>query len=103
MLRRRSVSTIVCVHPGVKNGIPRQARWQLTLVKRFLAAWIHDSSKVGRGRFGGHKSTVLEIRVTPPISLFMVAYPALRQWRFRPYLGDGKPDLFGADIIFRVP
>jgi hypothetical protein len=33
----------------------------------------------------------------------MVAYPALRQWRFRPCLRDGKPDLFGADIVFRVP
>lgn len=41
--------------------------------------------------------------MTPPSSLFLVAYPALRQWRFRPYLRDGKPDLFGADIVFRVP
>jgi hypothetical protein len=38
-----------------------------------------------------------------PAPLFMAAYDALRQWHFRPYLRDGKPDLFGADIIFRVP
>src|SRR5580692_1174245 len=31
--RRRSVSTIVCVHPVAKNGIPSQERWQLTLVR----------------------------------------------------------------------
>jgi hypothetical protein len=36
-------------------------------------------------------------------SLFMAAHRAVRQWRFRPYLRDGKPDIFGADIIFRVP
>jgi Gram-negative bacterial TonB protein C-terminal len=35
--------------------------------------------------------------------LFMAAYGAVRQWQFRPYLRDGKPDLFGADIVFRVP
>jgi hypothetical protein len=38
-----------------------------------------------------------------PTPLFMAAYAALHQWHFRPYLRDGKPDLFSADIIFRVP
>jgi len=38
-----------------------------------------------------------------PTPLFMAAYGAARQWRFRPYLRDGKPDVFGADIVFRVP
>ncbi len=38
-----------------------------------------------------------------PTPLFMAAYGAVRQWHFRPYLRDGKPDLFGADIVFRVP
>jgi hypothetical protein len=33
----------------------------------------------------------------------MAAHRAVRQWHFRPYLRDGKPDIFGADIIFRVP
>jgi len=35
--------------------------------------------------------------------LFMAAYGAVRQWRFRPYLRNGKPDIFGADIVFHVP
>jgi outer membrane biosynthesis protein TonB len=38
-----------------------------------------------------------------PTPLFLAAYNAVRQWRFRPYVKDGKPDLFGADIVFRVP
>lgn len=36
-------------------------------------------------------------------ALFLPAAAAVRQWRFRPYLRNGKPDLFGADIVFRVP
>lgn len=38
-----------------------------------------------------------------PTPLFMAAYGALTKWHFRPYLRDGKPDLFGADIVFHVP
>ena len=38
-----------------------------------------------------------------PAPLFLAAYNAVRQWHFRPYVRDGKPDLFGADIVFRVP
>lgn len=38
-----------------------------------------------------------------PTPLFMAAYGAVRQWHFRPYLRDGKPDVFGADIVFRAP
>ncbi len=38
-----------------------------------------------------------------PTPLFMAAAVAVRQWHFRPYLRKGKPDLFGADIVFRVP
>jgi len=38
-----------------------------------------------------------------PTPLFMAVYAAVHQWHFRPYLRDGKPDLFGADIVFRVP
>jgi TonB family protein len=37
-----------------------------------------------------------------PTPLFMAAYSAVSQWHFHPYLRDGKPDLFGADIVFRV-
>ena len=38
-----------------------------------------------------------------PTPLFMAAYGAVRQWHFRPYLREGKPDLFGADIVFHAP
>lgn len=38
-----------------------------------------------------------------PTPLFMAAYSAVRQWHFRQYVRDGKPNLFGADIVFRVP
>lgn len=38
-----------------------------------------------------------------PAPLFMAAASAVRQWHFRPYVRDGKPDLFGADIVFRAP
>jgi len=34
--------------------------------------------------------------------LVSAAEQALRQWRFRPYLHDGKPDRFDADITFTV-
>jgi hypothetical protein len=38
-----------------------------------------------------------------PTPLFMAASSAVRQWHFRPYLRSGKPDIFGADIVFHVP
>ena len=37
-----------------------------------------------------------------PGALFLAAYKALTQWRFRPYLRDGKPDVYAADITFDV-
>lgn len=38
-----------------------------------------------------------------PSALFLAAYQALKQWHFRPYVRDGKPEFFKADIIFHVP
>jgi hypothetical protein len=38
-----------------------------------------------------------------PTPVVMAAYGAARQWHFRPYLRNGKPDVFGADIVFHVP
>jgi TonB family protein len=35
--------------------------------------------------------------------LFMAAYAAVREWQFRPYVQNGKPDRCSADIVFRVP
>lgn len=37
-----------------------------------------------------------------PDGLFLPAYGALVNWHFRPYLKDGKPDTFQADITFLV-
>jgi Gram-negative bacterial TonB protein C-terminal len=37
-----------------------------------------------------------------PTPLFMAAYSAVRQWQFRPYVRNGKPNVFGADIIFHT-
>jgi hypothetical protein len=37
-----------------------------------------------------------------PTALFLAANVAFHQWRFRPYLRNGKPDVFTADITFHV-
>jgi hypothetical protein len=37
-----------------------------------------------------------------PTELFLAAANAVRQWHFRPYIQEGKPDVFGADIVFHV-
>lgn len=37
------------------------------------------------------------------VQLFMAASAAVRQWHFGPYIHDGKQDIFGADVTFRVP
>lgn len=43
-------------------------------------------------------------QIGKPLSspLFLAAYQAVRQWHFRPYLRNGKPDSFHADITFHV-
>jgi len=35
-------------------------------------------------------------------SVFVAAYSALGQWRFKPYIKDGKPEYFHANITFRI-
>ena len=35
-------------------------------------------------------------------ALYTAGISALKQWRFRPYLNNGKPDRFYAEIIFQV-
>jgi hypothetical protein len=46
------------------------------------------------------------VRVLNPKSvapeLYQAGEKALEQWRFRPYIRNGKPDLFDADIEFKV-
>jgi hypothetical protein len=36
-------------------------------------------------------------------SVFFAIDKALLQWKFRPYLKDGKPQYFHADLVFRLP
>jgi Gram-negative bacterial TonB protein C-terminal len=36
-------------------------------------------------------------------ALGMAANAALEKWRFKPFLRNGKPDIFKADLVFRVP
>ncbi len=37
-----------------------------------------------------------------PSALFLAANNALGRWEFKPYIKDGKPDMFWADITFQV-
>jgi hypothetical protein len=37
-----------------------------------------------------------------PHALFSPAFIVLTQWHFRPFIKDGKPDIYKADITFRV-
>ncbi|HET9181721.1 MAG TPA: energy transducer TonB [Candidatus Angelobacter sp.] len=70
---------------------------------------------VARAKAAGTKAFTLRIRVdehgklvrvlnlkNAPAALYAAGEKALQQWRFRPYLRNGKPDLFDADILFRV-
>jgi hypothetical protein len=36
-------------------------------------------------------------------ALYSAGAAALKKWRFRPYLNNGKPDRFYADVTFRAP
>ncbi len=48
--------------------------------------------------------TVLQVLNTSNAApaIFAAAERSLKQWRFRPYLRDGNPDRFDADIVFTV-
>jgi len=35
--------------------------------------------------------------------VFVAIYSAMMQWRFTPYIKDGKPQYFHADLTFRIP
>jgi hypothetical protein len=37
-----------------------------------------------------------------PSALFLASYGALQKWQFKPYIKDGKPDLFWGDVTFQV-
>lgn len=43
---------------------------------------------------------VLNLKNAPP-ELYSAGEKALQQWKFRPYVHDGRPDIFDADIVFK--
>lgn len=48
---------------------------------------------------------VLEVRNSNNVAaeLYSAGSVALKKWRFRPYMNQGKPDRFYADVTFQVP
>ena len=44
---------------------------------------------------------VLNPKNAPP-ELYKAGEKALQQWKFRPYVHDGKADIFDADIDFKA-
>ena len=52
----------------------------------------------GTGKYTGVQNT----HNIPP-AIFLAINRALAQWRFKPYVKDGKPQYFHADLIFRIP
>lgn len=50
----------------------------------------------------GQVQAVQNPNAVPP-ALYQAGSAALKKWRFRPYLNQGKPDRFYADITFQTP
>jgi hypothetical protein len=71
---------------------PRIARQQASAAHFVLRAVVDDEGKL------------LEVRNPNQVkpALFQAGEAALRQWQFRPYIHDGRPDRFYADINFAV-
>jgi outer membrane biosynthesis protein TonB len=49
----------------------------------------------------GRIVSVTNLKKVKPV-LYQAAVKALRQWEFKPYVRDGKPDRFDADLVFKV-
>jgi len=49
----------------------------------------------------GRTVAVMNVRKVKP-ALYEAAVKALRQWKFNPYVKDGKPDRFDADLVFKI-
>jgi outer membrane biosynthesis protein TonB len=48
----------------------------------------------------GRTVSVTNLRKVKPV-LYQAAVKALKQWEFKPYVKDGKPDRFDADLVFK--
>jgi hypothetical protein len=49
------------------------------------------------GKLGGLQNTH-----NVPVAVFLAINSALAQWHFKPYMKDGKPQYFHADLIFHM-
>jgi len=49
----------------------------------------------------GRPMAVVNVKKVKP-ALYDAAVKALKQWEFNPYVKDGKPDRFDADLVFKV-
>lgn len=111
------------------NGVPMQMESVLTFVfastldpvpvlndseARQLATRVVEA-RVPPGKTSARKTFTLRVSVDEhgkvvgvqnpnnvSSRLFTAGDRALRQWSFRPYTHDGKPDIFDADITFKV-
>lgn len=112
------------------NGVPMQMEAVLTFAfqtkmgtpisllsnaeARKLATHVVEP-RIPPGKAAGSKRFTLRIRVdeqgklvrvlnlkNAAPALYSAGEKALQQWHFRPYVRDGKPDLFDADIVFEV-
>ncbi|HEV2490642.1 MAG TPA: energy transducer TonB [Candidatus Acidoferrales bacterium] len=85
---------------------PRFPRWILptgTLFPRFVPAGTLVPLQVSvdaKGKVSGY--TVTGANNATMSYLFSIAGNAVSQWQFQPYVRNGKPEPFFADIIFRV-
>lgn len=118
--------------PFILNGVPQQVETVLTFAfETKLDGSIPmlsdaDARKLAKATaepqfLAGHKpasGTTFRVRVAVDeqghllglqnidnldSNLFGHANLALHKWRFNPYLRDGKPERFDADIVFKVP
>jgi outer membrane biosynthesis protein TonB len=58
------------------------------------------SLRISVDEAGKVQAVLNQNKVAP--ALYTSGAAALKQWRFRPYLNNGKPDRFYADITFQV-
>jgi hypothetical protein len=94
----------------IENPIPvlsdAEARKLATRVVEAVvpAGKAHKGSKfnlrISVDEAGKLQAVINQNKVEPP--LYTAGAAALKQWRFRPYINNGKPDRFYSDITFQV-
>ncbi len=93
----------------IENPVPvlnnAAARKQASsVVEALLPGKMHKSARFTLRASVNEAGKVLEVQnpnnVTP--ELYSAGSVALKKWRFRPYVNQGKPDRFYADVTFQV-